>query len=172
MWVHTYAYLFCYQMSYAIGSQHFFFHVMHLKVLPYLYTIFFFNNGIIFHPKEASCFIYPSATAGRLGVTSNFGVTRRTSKPPAPAIMDTSSLIPHLSTHTYSEDGFLFSNCPAHGAFYGFPLQNDPELTGLGASPALSPWVASHLDPKPARRPRPRKPLCVLQSGNVLQPHV
>lgn len=43
---------------------------MHLKVLPYLYTnldfFFFFSNGIIFHPKEASSFIYPSATAGHL----------------------------------------------------------------------------------------------------------
>ena len=62
------------EMSYAIGSSayfFFFFHIMHLKVLPYLYTnlfFFFFNNGIIFHPKEASCFIYPSATAGHLGL--------------------------------------------------------------------------------------------------------
>ena len=38
---------------------------MHLKVLPYLYTnLDFFFFSIIFHPKEASSFIYPSATAG------------------------------------------------------------------------------------------------------------
>ena len=45
VWVYTYAYI-CFVIRnvicYRLFSLLFFFHVMHLKVLPYLYTIFFF----------------------------------------------------------------------------------------------------------------------------------
>ena len=111
-------------------------------------------------------FYLPIRYCRTFGVTSNFGVTHRTSKPPALRRQRThSSLIPHLSYTLTAKMVFVFQ-CPALCvAFYGFPLRNDPELTALGSS-QLSPWVVSHLDPKPARRPRPRKPLCGIQSGN------
>lgn len=51
-----------------------FFTSCYLEVLLYLHTdlhlffVFFFkNSGIAFHPKDASCFIYPSSTVGHLG---------------------------------------------------------------------------------------------------------
>ena len=62
------------EMSYAIGSSAYFFFFFSRNALegPSLSVhksfFFFFNNGIIFHPKEASCFIYPSATARHLGL--------------------------------------------------------------------------------------------------------
>lgn len=72
VWVHTYAYI-CFVIRnvicYRLFSLLFFFPRNALEG-PSLsvHNFFFFNNGIIFHPKEASCFIYPSATAGRLGL--------------------------------------------------------------------------------------------------------
>lgn len=32
----------------------------------HLFFFFFLNSGIAFHPKDASCFIYPSSTVGHL----------------------------------------------------------------------------------------------------------